>query len=147
MLKLSRQTDYALILLRHLTVGGGCAYSAKELAESVGLSPMMTAKILKILARHDLVSATRGAQGGYKLAVNPFETSVQDVITAVQGRFGLTDCMLDHDQAGCEMSETCTVKSTLDQLNAKIDEVLARTSLAEVAGLQPRVVSLIGVAQ
>ena len=68
MIRLSRLTDYAVALLSHMGKEGEVnMWAASDLAEISGLPMPTVAKILKLLAKSDLIAAQRGAAGGYKL--------------------------------------------------------------------------------
>ena len=68
MLRVTRLTDYATVVLTALAARPGQVCSAAELAEASGLEPPTVAKVLKPLAQAGLVDGFRGANGGYRLA-------------------------------------------------------------------------------
>ena len=66
MLKLNKMTDYAVVCLGMLSRKSGYTMSASELSREIGLKLYTVQKILKIIAsKSDLISAYRGALGGY----------------------------------------------------------------------------------
>ena len=60
MLRLSRLTDYAVVVMTRLSASPGEVMTATDIAEQVGLPAPTTAKVLKLLGRHGLVSSHRG---------------------------------------------------------------------------------------
>ena len=69
MLRITKQTDYGIMLLARLSEQPAGVYtSARDAAEWSGLSMAMVSKILKLLTRGGLVTSHRGALGGYLLA-------------------------------------------------------------------------------
>ena len=69
MLRITRQTDYGIVLLTRFAQGPTAAVrNAPDLALDTGLPAPMVSKILKILARAGLLTSQRGAAGGYRLA-------------------------------------------------------------------------------
>ena len=80
MLKLSKKTDYAIILLCHL---GDVEYpvSAQEIAGNYQLPQPMVANILKQLAAAGLIQSVRGQRGGYVLARPAEAITLSDIIS------------------------------------------------------------------
>ncbi|HRQ60454.1 MAG TPA: Rrf2 family transcriptional regulator, partial [Alphaproteobacteria bacterium] len=64
-----------------------------ELAGRARLESPTVAKVLKLLAKGKVVSATRGASGGYVLERSLKRIAVSDVIAAVDGPVSLTACV------------------------------------------------------
>ena len=85
MLKLSKKTDYAIILLTHLGELSA-PVSAQKIAEHYQLPYPMVANILKLLASSGLINSTRGQRGGYVLA-RPAENIIlnMEVYLTVKG--------------------------------------------------------------
>lgn len=81
---LTRKACYAVVAIKHLAMKGGegVALSAKELAELSGLPEETLAKILQHLVKAGLVNSRQGVKGGYKLAVDPKNLTVLDVVRA-----------------------------------------------------------------
>lgn len=132
MLKISKQADYALILLSVLARRPfGASLSARELAESSRVAAPMVAKVLKGLGRAGLLASQRGANGGYALARPAIDITVLEVLEAVEGPVALTECATSEGQrAGCEVG--CPTKSPWQRINEAIREALSRVSLAEM---------------
>ena len=68
MLRVTKLTDYATVVLTVLAAQSDAVLSASELAERAGLEPPTVSKLLKPLAQAGLVEGFRGANGGYRLA-------------------------------------------------------------------------------
>ncbi len=66
MLRISRLTDYATVILASLA--GGSLASAAEIAERTHIGLPTVSKLLKELQHAGLVRSMRGARGGYQLA-------------------------------------------------------------------------------
>jgi Rrf2 family protein len=82
---LTRKACYALIAVKHLAGAGKAkSFSTKDLADLYGLPEQTLAKTLQHLAKAGLLQSRQGAEGGYRLARNPREVSVLDVIRAAE---------------------------------------------------------------
>src|SRR5690606_36837478 len=108
MLRMSRITDYGIVLLTHLAAAapGETVHNARELAARAGLPLPVVSKILKTLTREGFLLSHRGAKGGYALARRPEQITVASVIDALEGPIALTECGTELDGA-CEREARC----------------------------------------
>ncbi len=139
MMKLSRITDYGIVLMAHLAQApeaGDGTRNAREIAEETQLPTPVVSKVLKMLAREGLLESQRGAKGGYALARRPEDITVPDMIAALEGPIGLTECTV-HPGA-CAQEASCHVRGPWQQINDVVREALAGVTLADLA--QPRTV-------
>src|SRR2546423_12109270 len=92
MLRLSRLTDYAVVVLVRLS-GGDAVQPSPGIAASTGIPEPTVAKVLKILAAGGFVASQRGAHGGYRLLRSLEAVPISDVIEAIDGPIALTACV------------------------------------------------------
>ncbi|HNE02777.1 MAG TPA: Rrf2 family transcriptional regulator, partial [Plasticicumulans sp.] len=76
MIRISKETDYGIVLLSCLAQAADASLSASALAERGRLPLPTVSKVLKLLARGGLLVSQRGARGGYALARPPREITV-----------------------------------------------------------------------
>ncbi len=140
MLRLSKLTDYAVVVLIRLAEGdrATCRAGMSEpvqtspgIAAATGVPEPTVAKVLKSLASANLVLSLRGARGGYRLARPLANVSVADVITAVDGPIALTACV-DGGAGGCDVQGLCAVKGRWDLVNSAIRDALDRITLEDM---------------
>ena len=131
MLRISKLTDYAVIILGHMAKAPGKTYAATDLAETAGVAGPTVSKVLKVLARAEVLTSTRGARGGYQLARAPEKTTVASIIHALEGPIALTECGLNHTQ--CEQLSFCHVRGNWSVLNRAIQAALEAVTLADMA--------------
>ncbi|MEO6022417.1 MAG: SUF system Fe-S cluster assembly regulator [Burkholderiales bacterium] len=136
MLRMSKLTDYGTVVMTYLARNGKGIHTANEIAESVQVALPTTSKLLKSLARAGLVTSTRGTHGGYFLARPAAQISIAEVIAALEGPIGLTECA---STAGtCEQEQGCSVRGNWQRINNVVVGALQHVSLAEmVAPLFP----------
>jgi FeS assembly SUF system regulator len=103
------------------------------LALGTQLPAPTVSKILKILVRHDLLESHRGVKGGYGLRLRPEDISVEEIITAVEGPIGITEC-IDDASGACGQESVCPVRSNWQSINEAIRQALAGITLAEMIG-------------
>ncbi|MGH8226634.1 MAG: SUF system Fe-S cluster assembly regulator [Steroidobacteraceae bacterium] len=139
MLRISKLTDYATVILATLAGQPARVQTAAALADRTHIARPTVSKLLKQLQRARLVSSTRGMHGGYRLARPAAEISAATILDALEGPLALTDCSAGHGQCGIE--STCQVGRAWQRLNLAIRRSLCEVTLAQLAGLdsvQPR---------
>ena len=133
MLRVTKLTDYATLVLTVLAARPGDVLSAPELAEHAGLEAPTVAKLLKPLAQAGLVEGFRGANGGYRLARDASAISLVQIVEAMEGPLGMTECSLEDSQ--CGIAQSCGVRANWRRINDVVADALRGISLAEM--LQP----------
>ena len=145
MIRITKQTDYGIVLLTHLAGAPERQVNAPELAGETHLPLPMVSKILKILVREGLLASHRGVKGGYSLSRPPGAISMAEVVTALEGPIAITECI--DDNGGCEHSTACAVRGRWHRINTALREALAGISLAEMTDAprpEPKLVTLGG---
>lgn len=130
MLRLSKLADYATVIMCRMARQPDEAYSAARLAEALDVPQPTVAKLLKLLARAGLLDSIRGGKGGYLLARGAAEISLADVISAIDGLPGLTECITSPGTCGLEGS--CDMRHNWPAINQVVVGALASVSLAQV---------------
>jgi FeS assembly SUF system regulator len=127
MIILSKLADYGVIVATHLATAPARQQTAAMIADEVALPRATVAKILKGLAHAGLVTATRGATGGYRLARDPRSISVAEVVAAIDGDIGLTQCSVH--VADCARTNYCPTRPHWAAINRAVEQALAAVSL------------------
>lgn len=131
MIRITKQTDYGIVLLTHLAAHPVRTFNSPELAAETGLPLPMVSKTLKLLAREGLLASHRGVRGGYGLAEPATEITMTRVISALEGPIAITECI---DTSGeCSHEQVCPTRSNWQRINHALKEALDRISLAEMA--------------
>lgn len=133
MLRISRLTDYATLLLATLAEQPERVQTAAALAERTRIAAPTVSKLLKQLHRAGLVTSTRGLHGGYQLARPAAQISAAAILDALEGPLALTDCSSGHGQCGIE--QTCTVGRAWQRVSLAMRRALHEVTLAQLAGL------------
>lgn len=131
MIRMTRLTDYGIMLLTLFARGGRPPMrSARDLAAEAHLPLPTVSKLLKVLARHGLLEATRGVKGGFRLSRPADRISVAEIIQALEGPIGVTECSSHGGQ--CEIERSCIVRSNWRKINTTVLEALGKITLAEM---------------
>lgn len=141
MLKLSKLTDYGVVVLARLSRGGGGpggrVQTAPGLALNTGIAEPTVAKVLKILAQAGMVEGVRGAHGGYRLTRPLTDLPLSEVIVAFDGPIALTACV-DGGIGVCDAEAICPVRGRWDPVNDAIRTALSRITVADIGAPLPK---------
>ncbi len=145
MLKLSKKADYALLALQYMaTVQSGLdapprVVNTKEIAEEHRMPVELLAKVLQTLAKHQLIeSHHNGPKGGYVLGREPKDITLAQVLEAIEGPLGLTDC--SHEKNGhstCEQMDRCNIRNPLFKIQESIFQLLNSMSIEDLLVEEP----------
>lgn len=133
MFRISKLTDYGTVVMTYLAQQPEQVRSASEIAGGTHVAMPTVSKILKALARAQLVVSHRGAKGGYALARPPRAISMAQIIAAMEGPFGLTEC--SSVPGVCAHESCCSVRPNWQRINQGIRTVLESVTLAEMADM------------
>jgi FeS assembly SUF system regulator len=132
MIRLSKLTDYGLVLMSHVARNNKPAlHTARDLALRSGLPVPTVSKLLRILQQGGLLVSQRGIKGGYTLARDPQEISVSDMISALEGPVALTDCSTDITGL-CDFERACPIKHNQQIINRVVRGALEKLTLADL---------------
>ena len=136
MLRISKLTDYATVILAYLASAPDRLHAAAEVAEQTSLSLPTVSKLLKALQRAGLVSSTRGSHGGYQLTRPASAISAAAILDALEGGpVAITEC--SGKDSHCGIEHVCRVGRAWQRVNVAIRRTLTEISLAQLAGLDP----------
>lgn len=125
-MKLSSKTHYGLIACHIL----GRNYpdktvSASALEESMAVSGKYLEKIMRMLSKRGIVTANRGASGGYFLAAPPEEITIGSIVRALEDDMVIIECVTKKGKCKCCPSQAVWKKlykginDTLDSMTLK----------------------------
>jgi FeS assembly SUF system regulator len=130
LIRLSRLTDYGIVVMSHIAAGGDSIVTARELADRSRLPLPTVSKVLKLLAKGELIESHRGVNGGYRLARNPEEICVTDMIDALEGPIAITNCAGETEH--CLYDQHCPVKAHGPKINLVVRNALSQLTLNDL---------------
>lgn len=136
MLKLSRMTDYAVVVMSQMADRPNSRLTASELAQSTGLPGTTVSQVLKPLTRSGLIESHRGSRGGYALNRVAENISVADIVAALDGPVALTACV-EGAVTTCGVESLCPMRGGWEKVNTAIRAALESVSLADMTGSSP----------
>jgi FeS assembly SUF system regulator len=130
MIRITKQTDYGIVLLTHLAAQADRQLNAPELAAETQLPLPMVSKILKLLVREGLLVSHRGVKGGYSLGRLPEEITMAEIISSLEGPIAITECI--EVSSDCSHEQLCPVRSNWQRINEAVRGALEGITLAEM---------------
>jgi len=120
-LRITHEADYAVRIVYVLMQSQESTVAASKLAEGSGVTLRFTLKILRKLAGSGIVTAQKGANGGYALAMDPADISLGLIIESIDGPFELNHCLSDdYDCTRVKDKKFCQFHHIFDSVNAKL---------------------------
>jgi FeS assembly SUF system regulator len=130
MLRITKLTDYATLILGHMAQDPERLYSAKTIAQDLSMGGATVSKLLKILSAHHILVSSRGAEGGYKLGKPAEVLTVIEIIEAIEGPLAITECALVSHH--CGQAKGCGVQDHWKKINQVIYKSLSALTLADL---------------
>ena len=140
MLRVSRLTDYATVVMTCIAAHPHDVLTAGQIADESRLELPTVSKLLKALGHASLVESFRGVNGGYRLARSATDISLAEIVEALEGPIGMTECSLAEGQ--CDRESQCGVRGSWQQVNSVLDSALRAVSLADMLKTRLPVVDL-----
>lgn len=131
MIRMSKLTDYAIVLLAHLAQSDR-TLTAQELAERSRVPSPTVSKLCKELSKAGIVASHRGRHGGYGLARPAEDISVAQIVEALEGPIAITDCAVPGREP-CGLEPVCPAKASWDPVTRAIHGALSGLPLSAIA--------------
>jgi Rrf2 family protein len=134
-MKISAKDEYGLrVLLSIARHGGEAGLSITKISEAEGISEPYVAKITRMLRMAGFIQSTRGKKGGYVLSKKPEEIIIAEILHALDGKLFDAEFCGSHtgEEAFCNNSIDCSVRSLWRLVQSTIDQVLANVTLADL---------------
>lgn len=129
-MQITRQTDYAIRCVLHLSRMMDRVLVVDDIAEVMDIPKSFLAKILQRLSKAGIVKSSRGIKGGFQLAKKPGQISLLDVIESIQGPAGMNRCAINKNN--CKFSHSCTVHPIWVELRLKVEQHLEKITFQKL---------------
>jgi Rrf2 family cysteine metabolism transcriptional repressor len=134
--RLTAKSEYGVLA----SIDLACSYgrgpvSAREIAERQSIPPRFLEQLFVSLRRAGIVTAVRGAHGGFALTRDPADITVLDVVEALEGPLQASLCD-SGKEIGCLKSGTCAAAPVWARATKALRDVFATATLASLAGTQ-----------
>jgi len=125
---LSRTSQYAIQAMIYLaTIEPEIKVTAHDMAKELGMPATYLSKIMQLMAKHELVQATRGPTGGFSLESAAGDISLMQILLVTEGIHFTTECLLGLKV--CEEATKCPVHDQWQPVKLEITSLLKHQTL------------------
>jgi Rrf2 family protein len=134
MLKINRQTDYAVrVILALAQRGEGVRLSSAEIQREMLIPPALMSRIVAQLAHKGLVNTFAGRDGGLTLPCPSSQISLKDVVEAFEGPILLSECLQVKGEDDCPFQSNCPVRSKWGRVQVAMMREMASITFESLA--------------
>lgn len=145
--RLTVYTDYSLRTLMYLGVRGReNLVTIQEIANAYQISKNHLMKVTHDLGKHGYIETIRGRGGGIRLALEPEQINIGDVVRKTEDDFHLVECFNPEGNL-CKISPECRLKFALHEALKAYLAVLDTYTLADVLVSKGILSELFGITQ
>jgi Rrf2 family protein len=135
---ISKSASHAIRSLAYLASSGDCPWELREtIAERTGVPPSFLGKVLRTLVSEGILESRRGRRGGFRLARDPREITLLDVVEPFDHVRADERCLLD--RPSCTLAAPCALHTRWRPVRGALLEMLLRTRLADMRQDAPAV--------
>lgn len=128
----SKGCEYAIRALAEISGAESNAnFRAKDICRNAGIPEPYARKTFQALVQNGFLKAVPGPGGGYSLARNPKNTTVMDVVDAVEGKGNYSQCMMG--LAVCNDQKPCSLHFVWLKLKGQMIDALRSRTLSELS--------------
>ena len=130
-MQLSLHADYALRVLVYLGTHPERVVSTQEISSAYGVSKNHLVRVVQTLANHGYVEVHAGRSGGVRLAREPNEIRLGDVIRSAEPNLRLVECF-EQETNTCPIAAVCELKRMLKEALNSFLATLNQYTVADV---------------
>ncbi|SHE50187.1 transcriptional regulator, BadM/Rrf2 family [Caldanaerobius fijiensis DSM 17918] len=132
-MRLSTKGQYGVRAMLELALNyGEGPIALKTIAEKQDISEHYLEQLIAILKKAGLVKSTRGAQGGYTLAMAPSEITVGDILRALEGPLAPVECVIDGEEVECQRADFCVSRLVWQKIKDSLNKVVDSITLQDM---------------
>lgn len=139
MFRLNKLADYALVVMQYVASHPEePLHTTRSLAKATHLPATTVVKVLKLLLDSKLLISHRGVNGGYALTRPPSQISVAEIVEAIEGPMGFTEC--DTAPGRCDLEGRCAIQFNTRVIGKMVQQTLHSISLSDLTALHSVIV-------
>ena len=144
-LRLTVYTDYSLRVLMYLGAREpGHLSTIQEIADAYNISKNHLMKVTYELGKLGYIETIRGRGGGIRLAMDPADIIIGQVVRQTEEDFHLVECF-DMENNFCRLAPSCRLKGALHEALRAYLNVLDQYTLQDVLGSTENLLELFGL--
>lgn len=131
MIRFSKKVEYALMALKFITNSDEKIVTAREISNKNHIPYDLLSKILQVLKNEQILISNQGVNGGYSMNKRPEEIPLYRLMSVIDGETAITECMTEHSDKDCCLTETCSIKSPVTLLQKEIEDLLKKKTISD----------------
>jgi Rrf2 family nitric oxide-sensitive transcriptional repressor len=131
-MRLTSFTNYALRTLQLAALRAPALVRVDDVVKVHGLARPHIVKIVHELGKAGFIETQRGRGGGFRLARDPAQITVGEVVRLTEGPFDLVECF-NRATNTCPLIGICKLSSTFAQATRVFLDVLDGVTVADIA--------------
>ena len=144
-MRLTQQANYSVRILMYCAAKKDEFAKVSEIARVFDISEYHLFKILPILVSNGFITTHRGRNGGLKLAKEPSEITLGQIIRAAEENFHLADCF-DEGSYDCPLLSMCDFNHALNDALESFLQALDKYTLADLTAKEGDMRNLLSIA-
>jgi Rrf2 family nitric oxide-sensitive transcriptional repressor len=136
-MRLTSYTDYSLRALMFLALNRDRLVTIADIAQAHNIAKNHLTKVVHHLGTLGFIETVRGRSGGLRLAREPGDITIGDVVRHTESDFYMASCF-DEASAGCLYSAGCEMRGALARATKAFLDVLDNVTLAQMVERDPQ---------
>lgn len=130
---LSNTSKYAIRAVIYLALYSSTQKKAgiKEISSKLDIPKPFLGKILQMLAKHNILSSTKGPHGGFSLNKPAMDISIMDIIEIIDGSDSFDTCVIRTSR--CSHDEPCSLHDKVSPLRSEMKSVYMTETVDDLA--------------
>lgn len=131
---LSNTSRYAIRAVIYLALNDkdNTKIGIKTISQELSIPTPFLGKILQSLAKHKLLSSTKGPHGGFSLGKSPFEISLMDIVEIIDGVDSFNNCVLSLNSCTKE-EHHCPIHQNYAVIREQLKTLFQTENIGELA--------------
>jgi len=132
--RISAKGEYAAKAVLHLSLRYPNVVTIQEVAAQHRIPAKYLEHILLSLKKAGVLESRRGVKGGYRLAKEPAQVTMGEVLRVVDGKFSESSCIEVNLKNGyaCPESDSCGLKQVWQDVQNAVDKILFETTFEDL---------------
>ena len=128
---LSNTSKYAIRAVIYLALNAGedKKIGIKQISRELKIPTPFLGKILQTLAKHKLLSSTKGPHGGFGLGKPAEKISLIEIVDIIDGKDLFTKCMIRLEE--CNEKEPCSAHKKYAKIRESLHELFKKEKISD----------------
>ena len=131
-MRLQNTTDYAIRVMLFMAQQDGEVSTAEAAAREMGITYSYFNKVAWKIRMAGLIESVQGPGGGYRIAKNPADITLYDIVTVMEGDICINRCLDEDGFCSRNAAQTCSVHKTLEALQNQMIDTLRSVRISDL---------------